>query len=323
MRRQRFGPDGVEVAVLGSANRDLVLPVAALPMRGETVLAAEAVHHAGGKGLNQAVAAARAGARTAFVGAIGDDEPGAELTALLRDEAIDARRLRVTDSPTGLAVVLVDRTGENCIAVAPGANATVLELGEADLALLTKARVLLAQLEIPLATVTSAARAARRAGATVGLTAAPAQRLPKQLLAAVDLLVVNEHEARTLADLGTHPGASAALHTVMDVLLESVAGVVVTQGAAGVLYRSRSGSSLQVPALRADAVDTTGAGDAFTGALAAVLADDADLVTAIRFAVAAAALSVEHPGAVPSIPRREQIEARLRRADAAGEWARP
>lgn len=322
MRRQRLGPGGVEVAVLGSANRDLLLPVAALPMRGETVLAAEAVQHAGGKGLNQAVAAARAGARTAFVGAVGDDEAGAELASVLRDAAIDARRLRITRSPTGLAVVLVDDSGENCIVVAPGANATLLDLGESDLAVLTGARVLVAQLEIPMTTVEAAARAARRAGTTVVLNAAPAQRLPKQLLASVDLLVVNEHEARSLADLGTHPGASAALHTVMDVLLESVAGVVVTRGAAGVLYRSRSGSSLQVPALRADAVDTTGAGDAFTGALAAVLAGDADLVTAIRFAVAAAALSVEHPGAVASIPRREQIEARLRRADAAGEWAR-
>lgn len=300
------GPSELEVVVVGSANTDLVLEVPARPAPGETVLATTASRSAGGKGLNQAVAAARDGARTGFVGAVGDDAEGRLLADLLRTEGVDAHLLRILPQRTGVAVVLVDPTGENSIVVALGANAALGPLTRDELAVIRSASVVLLQLETPLPTVLEAATAARAAGARVVLNAAPARRLPADLVAVVDLLLVNEDEARAV---GGH--RQAALGGLLASLVTLVPEVVVTLGAAGCRHASRTGVGHVVPAPRARTVDTTGAGDTFAGVLSAALAGGLSMRGALRRAVVAGALSVERSGAVPSIPRRDEIAARM------------
>lgn len=293
-----------DVVVLGSANSDLVYEVASLPQPGETLLATAQSQHCGGKGLNQAIATARAGASTAFVGAVGDDDAGALLTDALRRCGIDVGLLRTVHSPTGTALITVDGSGENTIVVAAGANGTVASLTPADKAMIATARVLVMQLEIPLAVVAEAAVTAGAGGTSVVLNAAPAQRLDDSLLGAVDVLVVNEHEAATLTDV-RDPVAAARR------LVDRCAAVVVTLGPQGAVVVTTDGSTESVPALPADVVDTTGAGDTFTGYLAAGLSEGRPLAEALRRAVVAGAISVERHGAEPSIPTRAEVDARL------------
>jgi ribokinase len=279
----------VSVVVVGSGNVDLVSQVERLPRPGETVLSTGFATHAGGKGNNQATAAARAGARTTFVGAFGDDEHGARLRASLAADGVHTL-VRTSAEPTGTALIVVSAAGENSIVVNAGANATLTGLAAAEREAVAAADVVLLQLEVPLETVTAAARAAT---GTVVLNAAPARPLPGDLLAAVDLLVVNEHEAALLG------GA--------DHLLTVVPALVVTLGAAGALVRTLH-TTTEVPGIPVDVVDTTGAGDTFCGALVARLDDRVPLEPAVRFATAAAALSVRRAGAVPAIPTREEID---------------
>ncbi len=307
----------VDVVVVGSANADLVLRVATHPAPGETVLALDRADHAGGKGLNQAVAAARAGPRTAFVGAVGDDEPGRMLRAVLDQDEIGVDRLRTSELPTGLAVVAVDEHGENSIMVASGANADLVGLDEDDLALISTAAVLVVQLEIPVETVLEAARAARAAGVRVVLNAAPAQPLPTDLLALVDLLVVNEHEARTLIPDTAPQGADRDREELATSLLQLVPSVVVTLGEAGVIVAERGHDPIYQRAPHARVVDTTGAGDTFTGAVAAALARGESLGQAVWFGSCAGSLAVESSGAVPSIPFQSAIQKRMRTDPAA------
>ena len=302
---------GGGVTVLGSANADLVLDVARLPSPGETVLAAGRRLSPGGKGLNQAVAAARAGAATTLVAATGDDAEGAMLRAVVAEEGMTAR-LRSTAAATGLAAVLVDAAGQNSIVVVPGANAELIDLTADELAAVTGGRVLLVQLEVPLATVTAAARAAHAAGVTVVLNASPARPLPDELLAALDVLVVNEGEARAVAGLD----AAGALDAAVEALVARVGDVVVTLGADGSTHRGGGGASHREPGLRVPVLDTTGAGDTYAGYLAAALAEGSDLPVAMRLATAAAALSVQRAGAVPAVPRRAEVAGLL--AAAAG-----
>jgi ribokinase len=301
------------VTVVGSANADLVLPVAHLPLPGETVLASGRRISPGGKGLNQAVAAARAGCRTRFVAALGDDAEGTALRAALTDEDIVVD-LRVSGAPTGLAVVMVDGAGENSIVVVPGANAELCELTTEERAAITDATVLLMQLEIPLPTVARAARIAHDAGATVVLNAAPATTLDDELLGCVDVLIVNEGEARALVT--PEPGRVAGvedreLDELIDALLVRVPTVVVTLGARGAVQRGRDGSRHSEPGRQVTVVDTTGAGDTFAGYLAAALAAHGPMPEAMRRASAAAALCVQRPGAVPAVPRRDEVDALL------------
>ena len=304
-----------DVTVLGSANADLVLPVGRLPLPGETVLATARRLSAGGKGLNQAVAAARAGSRTSFVGALGLDAEGATLREVLSVEGIHAT-LRESSAPTGVAVVLVDEDGENSIVVAPGANADLIDLTTEELAAVTDATVLLLQLEVPLPTVAAAARAAKQAGTMVVLNAAPAAVLGDDLLDCVDVLVVNEGEARTLvasrAGVVTSQG-TGDVDGLLDALLAKVPMVVVTMGAAGAVQAGRGGSRHVEPGRRVAVVDTTGAGDTFVGYLCAALADGSEMPTALRRATAAAALCVQRPGAVPAVPRCVEVDALLDR----------
>jgi ribokinase len=283
-----------DVLVLGSANADLVLRVAAIPGPGQTVLASGSDRVPGGKGANQAVAAARAGAATGFLGAVGDDDDGTLLRDALAGAGVGLELLRTGGAATGLAVVVVDDAGENSIVVAAGANAGLGALRPAELDRVRDAAVLLAQLEVPVPTIVEAATAST---GTVVLNAAPSRPLPDELWAAVDVLVVNEHEA---ADLGGRRE-----------LLRRVPRVVVTLGAAGCAYLERDGTELRVPAPVVRAVDTTGAGDTFCGVLAAGLAAGDGIEQVLRRACAAASLAVQAPGAVPSIPTAAAIAVRL------------
>jgi ribokinase len=292
------------IVMVGSANMDIVFSVERIPLPGETLLADSVAKYPGGKGLNQAVAAARAGARTVFVGALGEDDNGAELASTMTEAGIDARLVRREPTASGQAFIVVADNAENTIIVASGANAEVTALRPADREAIAGAAVLLMQLELPLGTVIEAATAARDAGTTVMLNAAPAQELPDALLDLLDCLIVNEHEACLLAgsdDLGT---ASAALAARVDRL-------IVTLGSAGSALYEHGVEVARIPARAVQAIDTTGAGDTYCGAFAAGIAEGQDLAGAAAFATAAAALSVQALGAVPSIPSRDRIEGML------------
>ena len=286
------------VIVVGSANVDQVFRVERIPAPGETVLSTGFSTARGGKGQNQAVAAARAGAPTAFIAALGDDAFGSETRAGLIDDGVDVTGVRSLDAATGTALIAVDSVGENTIIVEAGANRLLVDLQSADAAAIAASSVLAMQLEIPLETVIAAARIARAADTTVMLNAAPIRDLPAELLSSLDILVVNEHEASHLA--GERDWRD---------LTEQVPVVVVTLGSEGALLLRRGSDEVRVAAPSVHAVDATGAGDTFCGAFAAGLAEDMELEQALLFAVTAASLSVQSYGAVPSIPLRAQIDA--------------
>jgi ribokinase len=292
-----------EVVVVGSANVDLVLPVERIPRPGETVLASGLSRGPGGKGSNQAVAAARAGASTAFVVSLGDDEPGRLLESVLTGAGVDLSLARRTRTPTGTAIIIVDASGENSIVVAPSANSELILSGEATAAI-ANAPVVLTQLEIPFETVRSVAALGRN----VILNAAPAALLDDDLLADVDLLVVNEHEAAVVS------GVEGGLDVAGPALLRRVPAVVVTLGGDGAMVLRRDAPSERVPGIEVEVVDTTGAGDTFCGVLAAGLARGAELREAVRRANAAASLSVQTAGAADSVPTSEAIDARYAEA---------
>ena len=292
----------MDVTVLGSANLDEVVRVARLPAPGETVLARSRAQLPGGKGLNQAVAAARAGARTSFVAAVGRDAAAELLLDTLRGARVDTEAVRRSGLPTGTALVMVQESGENSIVVDAGANTDVrLERPGRDA--VASARVLLAQLEVPLPVVAEGAALARDTGTTVVLNAAPAHDLPDSLLSLVDVLVVNETEALSVS-------GAAGLDAALDRLATRVLAVVVTLGAAGARWQSSAGGG-EVPGRPATVVDTTGAGDCFCGVLAATLAAGAPLDAAVRTGIAAASLSVERAGAATSMPSRAEIATHL------------
>jgi len=287
------------IVVLGSANVDQTLSVASLPGPGETILATGAIQSMGGKGLNQATACARAGADTTFLGAVGKDGFGDQVMGWLDSEGIDASLVRREHGPTGAAYVVVDDDGENLIVVAPGVNATLTSLTPAEQERVRSAWMLVLQCEVPVAVLQEAAEL----GPRVILNAAPAARLPGDLLDHVDVLVVNEHEARALAGDDAPDLAQA--------LTASVRDVVITLGAEGVLWAGESGRG-HCPAPQVDVVDTTGAGDAFVGYLAASLT--ASLTAghswpdAIARAVRAGSLTVTRPGAASAIPMAAEVE---------------
>jgi ribokinase len=287
------------IVVVGSANMDLVGLAPRLPLPGETVLGDDFVMTPGGKGANQAIAAARAGGHTTFLGAIGSDAFGVTINARLTGAGVDTAHVRTSYGASGVAVIMVDRAGENSILVAPGANNsfTGLTTGEEDI--ITAGDVLLCQQEIPLATVTAAAQAARAGGTRMILNAAPARDLPPELLANIDLLVVNEHEASAIT--GSDPDVGA--------LLTLVPRVVLTLSGAGSRYADRDGRDEQIPAYPVEVADTTAAGDAFTGALAVAWGEGRDLVDAVRWANAAGAACVRKVGASNALPTRAEIDA--------------
>ena len=295
--------------VLGSANADLVVRCDRFPRPGETLLGGRFATHPGGKGANQAVAAARLadGAEVRFVAKVGADGFGESMRAGYAAEGIATDHV-LTDptAATGTALITVDAAGENTIVVASGANAT---LSVADLdavgAAFAKTRVALLQLETPLPTVRAAAQRARVAGARVILNPAPAQALPEELLSAVDVLTPNETEAAALTGIttDTDSGVEAAARALQG---RGVATVVVTLGARGA-YVLAGDFTGYVPAPAVEATDTTAAGDCFNGALAIGLYESMPLPEAVAFACRAAARSVTREGAQPSLPTREAL----------------
>ncbi|HEV7897295.1 MAG TPA: ribokinase [Planosporangium sp.] len=299
---------GPRVAVLGSANMDLVVNAGRLPEPGETVLGRDFTTVPGGKGANQAVAVARAGGDCAFIGAVGTDQFGAQLRERLRSAGVDASRLRMVDGPSGVALIAVDDAGENMIVVAPGANGTVTGLSAADEALIVAADALMCQLEVPVEAVAAAARVARAGGVRVVLNAAPARPLPVELTGAVDLLLVNQVEARTVA------GVSADVDGLLDALVESVPRVVLTLGPGGVAYADADGVRLRVPAPVVSTLDSTAAGDAFAGAFVVAWSQGRPLGEALRWACAAGAACARRRGASSSLPARDEIDDLFRAA---------
>jgi ribokinase len=297
----------VRVVVVGSANTDHIIRVEHLPYVGETVVGDPYVVAAGGKGLNQAVAAARQRARVGFVGCVGADPAGQALARLLDDEGIDLRGLRtVPDTHTGVALITVDHSGSNTIVSSPLANRRI-EVDDVTAAagLIAEAAVVLTQLEIPLRVVEEALAQARAAGAITVLNPAPAPPggVPHAILQLVDVLVPNETEVTALTGLPVEAGAQSLLGA-------GCGTVVVTLGEAGALVVTRSGS-FQVSPFPVKAVDSTAAGDAFCGALGAGLAFGLPLEDALRRAAAAGALATTSPGAVPSLPLAAAVDALL------------
>nr|WSZ95516.1 ribokinase [Streptomyces sp. NBC_00857] len=290
------------IVVLGSTNMDLVTYAARAPGLGETVMGREFRTVPGGKGANQAVAAAHAGGEVAMIGAVGADEFGERLRHTLEASGVDTDLLRTVEGPSGTAHVVVDDEGGNAIVVIPGANGTVTELGPGDETLIATAGTLLLQLELPLSAVLSGAAAAHRHSVRTVLTPAPAQPLPHGLLATIDLLVPNEHEAAVLSGVADPYAAAQAL-------LRQVPEIVITLGAKGSLYAARDAEPVTVPAPRVTPVDTTGAGDTFVGALVVALGEGRPMPEAMRWASAAAALCVQRHGASTSMPYRSEIEA--------------
>ncbi len=284
------------IFVAGSANLDFVVRATHIPMPGETVLGESYATYPGGKGANQAVACARSGGmETHFLCALGDDDPALLLQRALIDAGVQLQVQRPAGAATGVAFVCVDGNGQNAITVAPGANACLLPEHLPPMRGFTH---LLVQLEIPLATVIAYALAARAQGMQVVLNAAPAQVLPASLLAAVDVLIVNEDE---LGAVGQHAGTVEACLEHIPVPL-----VIVTLGAAGCCARTPQGLVHQ-QAFAVKAIDTTGAGDTFCGTLVAELARHADVAQALRTASAAAAIACTRMGAQAGIPSRDQV----------------
>lgn len=304
------------IVVAGSYNTDMVIRLDRLPRPGETLLGGRFSTAGGGKGANQALAAASAGGDVAFIGCLGADDLGDQALAVLAANRIDTTHCRRDRSaPSGVAQILVAADGENCIAVAPGANAL---LSPADIAgadtLLGAAAALLLQLETPRETVQAALAAGRRHGCYTVLNPAPASELPSDMLGLVDLLTPNETEAACLTgipvtDDSSAERAAAALHQ------RGVADVIITRGSCGITLsrRTAAGSIIasHVPAFRVTAVDTTAAGDVFNGCLVTALVEGSRLDDAIAFAQAGAAISVQTAGAQDSIPGRSAIETLL------------
>ncbi len=301
------GPARYDLLVVGSANADLVIGVDRRPAPGETVLGSDLAVHPGGKGANQAVAAARLGARTALLARVGDDAHGRLLLESQRSAGVDTTGVLVGGAPTGVALITVDPTGDNSIVVSPGANArlTPQDIRAAG-PLLSAARVVSVQLEIPLDTVVETARVLP-AGTRLVLNPSPPAPLPAEVLAACDPLVVNEHEARFILgqDAGTTPESWARALTAL-----GPRSVVITLGAGGALAAdTRTGDCVRVPSPEVDAVDTTGAGDAFTAALAWRLGLGEALPVATALAVRVGAAAVTREGAQASFPTAEEVGA--------------
>ena len=295
------------VIVVGSANLDYVISTDSLPAAGETLLAQDFRKLPGGKGANQAVAAARLGATVSFVGAVGDDSDGALMIREMRSEGIDTSEIEISTERTGLAIVSVLPDGENSIVVVPGANSTLsadrVERAVARLA--TAGTVLVVQGEIPAAAVAACVRAATAAGGRVIVNLAPYVELPEETLRLADPLVVNEIEAAALAGYAV-TGPELARQAARDLARRS-RSAVITLGAAGVSWATQEESGL-VPAQPVSrVVDTTGAGDAFVGSLAAMFTEEMGLEAAIRIAAEVGALAVTRVGAQASYPLRDEI----------------
>ncbi|MEU0671792.1 ribokinase [Streptomyces sp. NPDC006172] len=295
-----------DLLVVGSANADLVIGVERRPGAGETVLGSDLAVHPGGKGANQAVAAARLGARTALLARVGDDAHGRLLLDAQRAAGVDTVGLLVGGAPTGVALITVDPSGDNSIVVSPGANGRLTPQDvRAAAGLFHASRVVSAQLEIPLETVVEVVRCLAP-GSRFVLNPSPPRPLPAEVLAACDPLIVNEHEARVIlgdAAVGDEPEDWARI-----LLAKGPRSVVVTLGADGALVASAEGV-VRVASVPVDAVDTTGAGDSFTAALAWKLGAGSSPAEAAAYAARVGAVAVTRRGAQESFPTAQEVDA--------------
>ena len=298
----------MKIVVVGSLNMDLVVRMPQIPRPGETLLGGVFKTFPGGKGANQAVAAARLGAHVTMIGCVGDDSFGREMRETLDREGIDTTHVLVhPQSGTGVALIQVDSAGQNSIAVASGAN---FELTASDVESAMKSigkfDVLVMPLETPLETIYTAARIASQRGAKVLLNPAPAQLLKQDLLEFVDVLLPNEYEAALMTGSPTLQSVADVCNAAQKLLLLKMKNLIVTMGNRGAMLFDGKTES-QIPACPVQAVDSTAAGDCFVGALAVGLCEGKSLSSAAEFASAAAANSVTRDGAQPSLPYREEV----------------
>lgn len=310
---------GPRIVVVGSVNTDLVLRVPHLPSAGETVAGSGLLTLSGGKGANQAVAAARQGASVHFVGAVGADDLGGRQRRNLAREGMDLAHLATAAGlETGLAMIAIDAQGQNMIMLSEGANASVsADQVEAARSLIESADILLCQLETPLPAVRHAIDIAHAKGVPVMLNPAPARPLDAALLSQVDYLLPNETEAALLTGMPVEPGrAEQARRAAQALRAAGVRCVLVTLGSQGVLVSDGRTVSLE-PAMNVPVVDTTGAGDTFVGCFAVAIAQGRPLADAVREAQCAAALKVTRLGAQAAIPRRDEVRAFMQAASPA------
>ncbi len=298
------------ILVTGSMNMDLVVRSPRHPKPGETLLGGEFATFPGGKGANQAVAAARLGAPVAMIGRAGNDAFGDQLVATLASDLIDTTWIvRDDDTRTGVALITVADSGENTIVVAPGANGKVSpEQVRASAPAFDQARILLLQLEIPLPAVRQAIQQARERNIAVILNPAPVLPLTPELLAQVDYLIPNQSELTLLSGMDAVSDPVRAAESLYD---KGIRRVIVTLGSEGVLVIEKGQEAQRLPAYRVPVVDTTAAGDAFVGAFAVALAEGRSTIEAARWGNAAGALAVGRPGAQPSLPIRAEFDAFL------------
>ena len=298
----------MHVIVVGSLNMDLVVRIPQIPRPGETLLGGVFKTFPGGKGANQAVAAARLGAHVTIIGCVGGDAFGREMRDTLIADNIDTTHVLVhPESATGVALIQVDEKGQNSIAVASGANFQLTSADvESAMQAIEKFDVLVMPLETPLETIYTAAKIASQRGAKVLLNPAPAQMLKPDLLELVDVLLPNEHEVALMTRQPALQSAADLQTAAQKLLSLGVKNLMVTMGSQGaILFDGKTESN--IPACPVQAVDTTAAGDCFVGALAVGLCEGRSLLAAAEFASAAAAISVTRDGAQPSLPRREEV----------------
>ncbi len=296
-----------DILVIGSLNADLVVRVPRFPAPGETLSGSDLATLPGGKGANQAVAAAKLGASVAMLGRVGKDQLGQMLLDNLRKQRVDVSAVRESDSATGTAVILVNAQGQNCIVLSAGANGLVTP---SDVQAAPQANIMLLQLEIPLETVLYAAKWGKERGMTVILNPAPARQLPDELFENVDIVVPNESELSLLTGkpVTDYAQANAAIAALME---RGAKQVILTMGERGAIAQVDLDSGYFLPAFQVNAVDTTAAGDAFIGGLAASFARGTVLPDALHYASACGALAVTKFGAQPSLPNAEEVQAFL------------
>jgi ribokinase len=297
----------MKIVVIGSSNTDMVIKVPRLPKTGETILGGKFYTAAGGKGANQAVSAARAGGEVTFVARVGDDMFGERSITSFKEEGINTDHIvKDSDLPSGVAEMFMDENGHNLVAVASGANMnlSVYDIINAKQAIM-EADIILMQLEIPLKTLEYAAKLANDAGKRFILNPAPAQQLPIDLLKKISVLTPNEKEAELLTGIRVEDEDSAE-DAGRILLSKGVSKVIITLGSQGAMVLDSSGSEL-VTGFKINPVDTTAAGDIFNGALAVAIAESKNIFEAVKFANAAAALSVAKIGAQSSAPNRDEI----------------
>lgn len=313
-----MGQNKPKIVVVGSSNMDLVVKSPRIPAVGETILGEDFIMTLGGKGANQAVAAAKLGADVYFIAKLGNDVFGEQSLNNFKREAINTKYvIRTKEAPSGVALITVDQAGNNVIVVAPGAN---LKLSPEDVrkaqSVIASSGAVVAQLEIPLETVELAARLANDAGVPFILDPAPAQKLSPELFKMVDVLTPNETEAEILTGIEVTDEKSA-LVAAKDLLERGVKAIILTMGAKGYLLATKDGTEF-IPSVKVDAVDATAAGDAFTGSLGVGLARGKTLRAAALFANHVAALSVTKMGAQSSMPDAGQVENFMKQKSAQG-----